>query len=664
MSEHDKVNILMVDDQPAKLLSYEAILGELGENLIKAGSGREALEHLLKTDIAVVLMDVSMPELDGFELAEIIHQHPRYQKTAIIFISAVHLTDLDQLKGYAHGAVDYISVPVIPELLRAKVSVFAELYRKTQQLERLNRELEQRVAERTAELEASTARLRESEASFRAIFENAGIGISVLDQHARLLQANTTMQEMLGYSEAEAVNLEMSAFTHPEDVLSDIDSFRGLCAGDLDRYQVEKRYYRKDGQLLWGRLTATSIRDTACHVIGMLEDITESKRAEERFRQVVEDAPNGMIMVNQAGTIVLVNAQVEQLFGYQKDELLGHPVEVLVPERFRARHPGHRAAFFTAPQTRAMGAGRDLYGLRKDGTEFPVEIGLNPLPGEEGLFVLASIIDITARKRAEEELQRRSEALQRLNTELEHSNRELDAFAYIASHYLKEPLRGIHNFSHFLLEDYSDKLDTEGVHKLNTLMRLTQRMEALIETLLHYSHVGRVELAMEKTDVQEVVEETLELLAPRLQESHVEVRIPARLPVVQADRVRMGEIFNNLIVNAIKYNDKAEKWVEIGCESSPGNHGAMQPVFYVRDNGIGIAAQHHESVFRIFRRLHGREEYGGGTGAGLTIVRKIVERHGGHIWLVSQPDTGSTFYFTLGKSGERAHANAVAHSAD
>src|SRR5207247_5277839 len=153
MSEHEKVNILMVDDQPAKLLSYEVILSELGENLIKAGSGREALDHLLKTDIAVVLMDVSMPEIDGFELADIIRQHPRYQKTAIIFISAVHLTDLDQLKGYERGAVDYISVPVIPELLRAKVSVFAELYRKTQQLEGLNRELEQRVTDRTAALQ-------------------------------------------------------------------------------------------------------------------------------------------------------------------------------------------------------------------------------------------------------------------------------------------------------------------------------------------------------------------------------------------------------------------------------------------------------------------------------------------------------------------------------
>jgi signal transduction histidine kinase len=162
MSTSERVNILMVDDLPAKLLSYEAILADLGLNLIKATSGREALEHLLKQEIAVVLMDVSMPEIDGFELAEMIRQHPRYQKTAIIFVSAVRLTDLDRLKGYELGAVDYIPVPVIPEILRAKVSVFAELYRKTWQLETLNRELERRVEERTAELEAATEREREA----------------------------------------------------------------------------------------------------------------------------------------------------------------------------------------------------------------------------------------------------------------------------------------------------------------------------------------------------------------------------------------------------------------------------------------------------------------------------------------------------------------------
>src|SRR6202008_165933 len=159
MSDNEKVNILMVDDQPAKLLSYEVILGDLGENLIKATSGREALDHLLKHDVAVVLMDVSMPEIDGFELAEMIRDHPRFRKTAIIFVSAVHLTDLDRLKGYQHGAVDYLSVPIVPEVLRAKVRVFAELHRKKLQLERLNNELEQRVADRTLELEQKAVAL-------------------------------------------------------------------------------------------------------------------------------------------------------------------------------------------------------------------------------------------------------------------------------------------------------------------------------------------------------------------------------------------------------------------------------------------------------------------------------------------------------------------------
>jgi signal transduction histidine kinase len=163
----EKVNILLVDDQPGKLLSYEAMLSELGENLISANSGREALEILLKNDITIVLMDVSMPEVDGFELAEIIRQHPRYQKTAIIFVSAVHLTHTDQLKGYESGAVDYVSVPVVPELLRAKVRVFAELYRKSRELERLNRDLEVRVAQRTAELEAAVARQVELTESLR-----------------------------------------------------------------------------------------------------------------------------------------------------------------------------------------------------------------------------------------------------------------------------------------------------------------------------------------------------------------------------------------------------------------------------------------------------------------------------------------------------------------
>ncbi|MBW4643659.1 MAG: GAF domain-containing protein [Goleter apudmare HA4340-LM2] len=238
---------------------------------------------------------------------------------------------------------------------------------------------------------------------------------------------------------------------------------------------------------------------------------------------------------------------------------------------------------------------------------------------------------------------RKADELAQLNIELERSNKELDAFAYIASHDLKEPLRGIHNYSNFLIEDYSDALNAEGKAKLNTLIRLTQRMEDLIDSLLHFSRLGRMDLSMQYTDLNIVVGSILELLSARIEETGVEIRIPRPLPTVYCDRVQLAEVFNNLIANAIKYNDKAEKWIEIGYV----DYLSLPTKFYVRDNGIGIRDKHFAAIFRIFKRLHGPTKYGGGTGAGLTIAKKIVERHGGTIWVESNYGEGSTFYFTL-----------------
>jgi signal transduction histidine kinase len=250
-----------------------------------------------------------------------------------------------------------------------------------------------------------------------------------------------------------------------------------------------------------------------------------------------------------------------------------------------------------------------------------------------------------AKEELELRVEDRTRELARRNEELHQSNKELDDFAYIASHDLKEPLRGIHNFSNFLLEDYADKLDDDGRSKLETLMRLTRRMETLIDSLLQFSRLGRVDLAMDQVDLNATVAEALDSLAITLQEEKVEIRMPRPLPKVRADRARVGEIFANLVVNAVKYNDKVQKWIEIGVQNGSPAGGA--PVFYVRDNGIGIPEKHFDSVFRIFKRLHGREKFGGGTGAGLTIVKKIVERHHGRIWLESSPGEGTTFYFTL-----------------
>ncbi len=243
----------------------------------------------------------------------------------------------------------------------------------------------------------------------------------------------------------------------------------------------------------------------------------------------------------------------------------------------------------------------------------------------------------------------KAEELSRLNDELTRSNVELDSFAYVASHDLKEPLRGLHNYAHFLIEDYSEKLDDEGKDKLHTLVRLAQRMEALIDSLLHYSRVGRLELTWVEVDLNTELADVVALLEPRLSASGVELRISQLLPHVRIDQARVREVFSNLITNAIKYNDKPEKWVEVGYQPVTDSEGREQYVFYVRDNGIGIPEEHEETIFRIFKRLHGRDEYGGGVGAGLTIAKKIVERHGGTIWLTSQLDEGSTFWFTLSK---------------
>jgi PAS domain S-box-containing protein len=291
--EKEKVNILMVDDQPGKLLSYDAILGELGENLIHAASGREALELLLKHDVAVVLMDVSMPEMDGFQLAEMIRAHPRFEKTAIIFISAVHLTDIDRLKGYQRGAVDYISVPVVPELLRAKVSIFAELHRKTQQLQRLNWELEQRVGERTEELaqkattlEQLNQELREKNQQLNAIVRTAPDIIFSRQVDGTRDYISDRFYEYTGAAAGSASGSGWLNYLHEEDSERSLARWmESVRSGE--NYEAEYRLRGRDGNYRWFRARAVPIHDQDGQILrwyGSCSDIHDSKMLEQSMR--------------------------------------------------------------------------------------------------------------------------------------------------------------------------------------------------------------------------------------------------------------------------------------------------------------------------------------------------------------------------------------------
>jgi len=290
----DRVNILMVDDQPGKLLTYEAILSDLGENLVKATSAKEALERLLKIDVAVVLMDVSMPEIDGFELAEIIRQHPRFQKTAIIFISAVHLTDLDRLKGYQHGAVDYLSVPVVPEVLRAKVKVFTELHRKNQQLERLNAQLEQRVVERTAELRQKAGDLQklnrelaQRNQELDAIVQTAPDIIFSRNPDGSRDYISSRFYEYTGAPPDAGIGFGWLAYVHPDDKEQSLARWmHSVKSGEL--YESDYRMRGADSQYRWFRARAVPLRDGHGDVVkwyGTCSDIHDSKVLEQSIRE-------------------------------------------------------------------------------------------------------------------------------------------------------------------------------------------------------------------------------------------------------------------------------------------------------------------------------------------------------------------------------------------
>src|ERR1700740_1442103 len=264
----EQVNILLVDDQPAKLLSYEVILRDLGENLVKATSAREALELLLKRDVAVVLIDVCMPELDGFQLAAMIREHPRFRQTAIIFISAIHLSDVDRLRGYEMGAVDYVPVPVIPEVLRAKVRVFAELYRKNRQLEQLNRELEKRVAERTAELEASAARLMQSEARRRLALAAGHMGSWEWDPVNGHFVWDDGQYRIFGVDPAsfDLTVDNIRALIHPED-WKHLQNAIKPAAPNTPSFQSEFRVCRPNGELRWCIGTAGASGDATDNIV-------------------------------------------------------------------------------------------------------------------------------------------------------------------------------------------------------------------------------------------------------------------------------------------------------------------------------------------------------------------------------------------------------------
>jgi PAS domain S-box-containing protein len=506
-----RMKILLVDDTPDNLVSLEAALYGLGEQLVMASSGKEALRHLLNDDFAAILLDVRMPEMDGFETAELIRSRPRSRQTPIIFLTG-YKNEEHLFRGYDLGAVDFLFKPIVPEVLRSKVAVFVELGR-------------------------TSAKLKE--------------------------QADTL---------------------------------------------------RKQAEIL--------------------------KKAEQKFRALLEAAPDAMVMCHDDGQIVMVNSQTEVLFGCGRDNLLSRNIRSLVPEwEFQ------RPAETDSEKLQPGDIGRELHAVREDGSTFPVGISVRPLHTEEGVVITTAIRDISIRRRNEDQIRQLNATLEQRVMErteaLLQSNEELQQFAYIASHDLQEPLRTVSIFAQLLAKRYQSALDADADQFIRYIVDSSERMERMIHDLLDFSRVdARGTDHFVRTRCDEALDDAIRNLHSLIEENQAVVTFGS-LPVVLGDPVQIARLFQNLMVNSIRYRSEEAPHIHIAAEEKE-----REWLFSVQDNGIGIEPQYAEKVFGIFKCLQPRDKYPG-TGMGLAICRKIVSRHEGRIWVESDLGRGANFKFTL-----------------
>lgn len=483
-------------------------------------------------------------------------------------------------------------------------------------------------------LEEKACELRRLSHRAETIIEALPNGIIAIDESGRITLCNAETERLFGYSRAELIGQAIevllpasSQASHPRlrDSFFKSPQKRAMGAG-RDLFAR-----RKDGSEFPIEIGLNPLQnDEGLFVLASVVDITERKAAEERFRAVVESAPNALLIVDERGCMTLVNSQAELMFGYGRMELMGKPIEMLVPQRFRAPHPAYREGFFHAPQARPMGAGRDLFGLHRDGREVPLEIGLKPLEINGKRHVLAAIVDISERKHIDAKLKQ-------TNVELQQKNQEMEQFIYTVSHDLKTPIVTSMSFIQFMREDLPPDAAPGLRDSLDRIEKANRRMAQLIGDLLRLSRVGRIELKEERIDVSMLVTEIAGDLAERLRSLEADLRIEPAMPVLFADRGRISQLFENLLTNALKYGvGQAPLRIDVGSAFVDS-----ELRYFVRDNGSGIAPEFHERIFGLFERLETDKE---GTGVGLAIVSRVAQLHAGRAWVESVPGEGATFW--------------------
>ena len=501
-----------------------------------------------------------------------------------------------------------------------------------------------RQARRLAE--RMTEDLRVSENRFRSSFEFAATGMALGATDGRFLRVNRALSEITGHSKAELLGLGYHGLLHPDD-RADAQHLQAVLSGDTPVYQAEQRYLHKLGHPVWVIVSVSPVRDDGGvqYFIAQVQDISARKlteqallASEEKNRLVITTAADAFVAINEEGRVVDWNPQAEVVFGWKRQEAISQDAaELIIPPEFRDAHRQGLAHFVATGRSKVLGRRLELQGQRRDGTPFPVELTVAPIPFGNRYLFGAFVRDISDRR-----LQER--ALTEKTAELERSNEELEQFAYVASHDLQEPLRSVSGFLQLLSRRYSGRLDADADEFIRFAVDGAARMQVLIQDLLSYSRVGTRAKVFMPVAMEAVLTRALANLREAVAERQAVITHDP-LPEIWGDEVQLTQLLQNLIGNALKFTHEAPR-VHLGATRD----GECWR-FAVRDNGIGIAPEYAERVFVIFQRLHGRGEFEG-TGIGLAVCKKIVERHGGNIGVEPGPGGGSVFYFTLTAKGD------------
>ena len=484
--------------------------------------------------------------------------------------------------------------------------------------------------------------------SLEWLLESATDAMIIIDREGRIIVANPTIEQLFGYPRQELIGKSMEILLPERFRKTHHFQLTGYFAQPHARAMgagMELLGLRQDGIEFPVDVSLSPLKTgQGLLVMATIHDITRRKQAEEalreseaRMRAIFDTAVDGIITIDERGIIERFNPAAERMFGYSEAEVAGNNVSMLMPAPYHEAHDGYLAHYLQTGEKKIIGIGREVVGLRKDGSTFPMDLAVGETRQGERRMFTGTVRDISERKQAEEQRDR-------LLRELESANEELKNFGYVVSHDLKAPLRAIGSLASWLSTDYADKFDDEGREHMRLLISRVHRMDNLINGILQYSRVGRVKEVAVAVDLNRLVREVIDLLAPP---KNIAISVENSLPTVMAEPTRIQQVFQNLLSNAIKYMDKPKGEIRIACSAE-----GKQWKFSIADNGPGIEPQHFEKIFQLFQTLAPRDRVES-TGVGLALVKKIVEMYGGRIWLESKiglnskTKQGSTFFFTL-----------------